>query len=212
MATVCVNQNDFFTDGNGRLVIKKGCGIQGSVDGIRVNTQAWPFDCDINATNAQGVYCDADGEIYSDAKHFPLSKSISDEIQTGIPGSTPYTSPILTLDATNPSNCRTMFTSVILANFTTLFVPNGSFPKVIMDVDIDTGLFTPYEMWDHDISDQGGIFDEHDSRWSEKTFLMQIDPGQTRTVRLRMRVTNLAANTTTIAAMQNEIRIIGGTA
>lgn len=46
MATVCVNSNEFEVDDQGRLNIKKGCGLVSDTTGLHPATSPWPFTCD----------------------------------------------------------------------------------------------------------------------------------------------------------------------
>lgn len=56
MATVCVDTDDFTTDENGRLQIKKGCGLTGTEDGVAADVAEWPHECDQD-THATPVHC-----------------------------------------------------------------------------------------------------------------------------------------------------------
>lgn len=57
MATnVCVNNDQFDLDVDGRLEIKLGCGMEVGGDGVRPKVSSWPLDCD--ESNGADVYCD----------------------------------------------------------------------------------------------------------------------------------------------------------
>lgn len=74
MATVCVNSNEFEVDDQGRLNIKKGCGLVSDDTGLHPATSPWPFTCD-EEDNGTLISCSpVDGLL----RGAPRGKIISD--------------------------------------------------------------------------------------------------------------------------------------
>lgn len=122
--SVCVSpdaNNALTRDANGCLyvqagastVVTDGCGLSGNGsvgDPLSVNTQAWPYTCDLGA-NATGVYCDPEtGELRGDPpmRYDFFGQSINQTPATPItvPAGVQQTIRTITMDITNPDPCR----------------------------------------------------------------------------------------------------------
>lgn len=112
MATsVCADGTQFEVNGDGRLHLKTGCGLETAGGGVRVNASeaAWPFAC--GRENGGAVYCDpASGQLHVDPGHTSIAGRVGGgEAFSGAVGGDGRTNlAIVSFVVANPSPCRSM--------------------------------------------------------------------------------------------------------
>lgn len=203
MPNICVDPDDFDTDETGRLVLKTGCGLKHSVDGVTVDVEAWPYACD-QGDNAQKVYCDpATGLITGP----PVDKMFFVGDQDGtVRGDVPhdlaaagvFTATFdLTID--NTDGCGTLIAQVDVQTLWQVTNDNDSDAWTVrVNREIDGGGFSTFAIAERWVPSSPAFQGQHGSEFVARVDRITVAAGTSTTHRYQTEITNDGASTITV--------------
>lgn len=203
-----VTPNALTRDANGCLrvvpgasTVTAGCGILGTgtpADPIRASTGTWPYACDLE-DNGSGVYCGADGRLYTDPQLKTDMFTDSENVALpgngiAVPAGSDVTVRTASITVTNPDPCRPARVAM--------------WQDVDMDIDLPVGAQAAYgidgdDMWQFENQGNATMFSIHTQVGKMRNFVLAA--GQTTTFNVPL-TAGLGTNNARIRRIQWALR------